>query len=300
MFRGNWRIVVAACGVVLLGAALPPDERNSTESAKPEQRQEAVANPVAPSPPPVTQTNDPPGYTEPCQAGKDDRSSDLCAQWKAADAAEKSAFWTGVGVLVGIFTFAAAGFAAFYARAAAVYTNRAAVAAKEALAQADKISKLELRAYLAIAPMGINQLIASEKGMGHVALRNVGILPARNVSLFVKMEFFDDRKTDFPIPKDTDIIDRVIQSGDQMIQGSDETDTITVTDIINKAGRYVFVWGVAYYDDGYKCRRFTRFCHRYATASYNRKIKWASKALQTRAIIDADKARYHTHGNDAD
>ena len=65
------------------------------------------------------------------------------------------------------------------------------------------------------------------------------------------------------------------------------------------AGKYVFVWGIAHYDDGYGCRRFTRFCHRYAAASHNREVIHRRLVPKTVTIIDADKARYHTEGNDA-
>ncbi len=38
--------------------------------------------------------------TNPCEPTEDDRNSDLCAQWKAADAARDSAWWAMVGTVV--------------------------------------------------------------------------------------------------------------------------------------------------------------------------------------------------------
>lgn len=61
-----------------------------------------------------------------CEEGHDDRKSDLCAQWKAADAAAESAnvarvqFW--IGSTVSALTLLAASAAAYYARSAAHYT----------------------------------------------------------------------------------------------------------------------------------------------------------------------------------
>lgn len=129
-YRGT---LIAAFGVVLLGAALPPDERKSTQPQHSEQHQETIGNPVAASPPPVQQANEPPSYTNPCQAGHDDRSSDLCAQWNAADAAQQSANWTTIGAIVGAFTLAAAMAAAYYAKEAARHTQRSADIAEKAL-----------------------------------------------------------------------------------------------------------------------------------------------------------------------
>ena len=40
---------------------------------------------------------------------------------------------------------------------------------------------LELRAYLSVIPAGVNELIGSQQAMGHVDVKNVGKLPARNV-----------------------------------------------------------------------------------------------------------------------
>ena len=78
-----------------------------------------------------------------CEPGTDVRKSDLCAQWKAADAAKVSADWTertfylGVGgALIGFFTLVAAALAAGYAKQAAKETERGAVAAVETLKSA--------------------------------------------------------------------------------------------------------------------------------------------------------------------
>ncbi|MBW8294740.1 hypothetical protein [Sphingopyxis sp.] len=73
----------------------------------------------------------------PCAPGTEDRTSDLCAQWKAADAAEEAARWsfwqmalTGLGLLLGAITMGAA-------IAAAVYAKRAAKAAEDAVKTAE-------------------------------------------------------------------------------------------------------------------------------------------------------------------
>ena len=71
--------------------------------------------------------------TAPCAPGADNRASDLCAQWKAADAARLSAIWTRLagllailGLAIGSGTLLAAIAAARYAREAARQAKRAA------------------------------------------------------------------------------------------------------------------------------------------------------------------------------
>jgi hypothetical protein len=84
-----------------------------------------------------------------CLAGADLRKSELCAQWKAADAAVKSALWTerGVyvgfaGIVVGFLTLFAAGFAAFYAKKAAIETEKGAMAALNAVSETKEANNI--------------------------------------------------------------------------------------------------------------------------------------------------------------
>lgn len=229
------------------------------------------------------------------------------AKWAlgAFVAAGLTALFTGIAVFLLWKTLGHTRDAATHTKSAAEATWKAVdegkkttEAANEATRIAADTARRELRAYLSVVPAGINQLIGrGGEGMGHVTVRNVGKLPERNVSVVVYMNMFQQRETDFLVPNDFEKVQRVIQPGTEMPQGSREK--IPVSDI-TRIGNYIFVWGVVYYDDGYENRRFTRFCHRYATASYNRDTDWNSKAKVTRSIIDTDKARYHTKGNEAD
>lgn len=178
-----------------------------------------------------------------------------------------------------------------------LFTGGLWLATRRLVADARKSSERELRAYIAVAPMGIAQLIGRTDSIGQVQLRNVGKLPAHRVFLSVHMAVTDDRdRTEFPVPPD-DPMERAVQPGADMRQGSE--DYIAVSKIIGGGGN-VFVWGVVWYDDGYGERRFTRFCHRYSVSSHNRRIKWTVAPDKTRLILDADKARYHPSGNDSD
>ena len=222
-------------------------------------------------------------YAADCKKPRDHDAADLCQQIRMADAAETQNRVNAFGLGALIMTLVATGIAA-YATWQTFQTMR-------------DTAKRELRARISVLPEGINQLIASGEGMGHVALSNVGKLPARNVALYVEMKVADDREEDFYFPPRFEKIDRVVQPGTEMRQGSKQK--IPVAQLCT-AGHYVYVWGVAYYEDGYGFQRFTRFGHRYATASYNRSIDWNEPARETRSILDPDKARFHTEGNDAD
>lgn len=80
-----------------------------------------------------------------CQPGQDERGSDLCAQWKAADAAAESARWTfwtliaGIaGLAIGAGTLFAAWRAAHWAREAARHTEAGAREGKRSADEAEK------------------------------------------------------------------------------------------------------------------------------------------------------------------
>lgn len=309
MSRRNWADaaigVVVGVGIALLFLAWAvPGFRDPANLGPRHRAAIATASPTAPAS--SQDAGDPPGYKDPCEVGQDNRRSDLCAQWKAADAAEQSAFWTRIGVIVGGLTLFAAGAAAKFARDAALHTETGANAAKDALDHAKTTSKLELRAYLTVVPDGINQLIGTTEALGHVLLQNVGKLPARNVSLFVYMEMSErnvkpeQRRKDFHTPAGRIQTERVIHPNGSMRQGCYNDHRIPVPEIFQATDHNVYVWGIAYYDDGYGIPRYTRFCHRYTTASRNRKILPHSSAIETKVVIASDKARYHTYGNDAD
>lgn len=137
--------------------------------------------------------------TQPCRPGEDKRQSDLCAQWKAADAASASAdwaFWTmlagAVGLLVGLGTLIAAWRAAHWAKAAAMHTEagaaqsaRSAKAAEDALEQSRLASRTDLRAWVSVEAKLLEY--KRTKDFAHftveIALSNIGKTPAFDVGV---------------------------------------------------------------------------------------------------------------------
>ena len=101
MSAGNRGIIAAAIGwLILVGAA--PQERakdhGEQPKAKTETRQSAPTASTAPTKPPEIVNR--PVLERPCGQGQYDRQSDLCAQWKAADAASEAAWWAMVATFV--------------------------------------------------------------------------------------------------------------------------------------------------------------------------------------------------------
>lgn len=128
-------VVLSLASLALIGASLG-DQRDADPTKN--QTARVVADKAASNHNYPKQPITPP-LDKGCERGKDDRQSDLCAQWKAADAASDGltlAYWQTVigwiGLLLGAATMLAAIAAAWYARSAAVHSQAAASAFIEA------------------------------------------------------------------------------------------------------------------------------------------------------------------------
>lgn len=304
MSRSYWLPIIAIVGLALCTS--PP-----CNAKQPDPKE--VANQIEPPAPSIVieEVKEGPEYYKPCAQEQDNRESDLCAQWKAADAARESAdwtrraFWTALGgTVIAFLTLCAAVAAAWFAREAALHTERSADAAEDTLEEAKVTTRIELRARLSVLPRGINPMGDLKEGIGHVALKNIGKVPAQEVTLHVFMKFGVGEESDFSIPPDSHRVERTLQPDTQMIEGSKQQFPIDqfITDTSKK---YVFVWGVSYYDDGYGNRRKTQFCHRYHAAKSDdywriRKDIPVGDLPVATTIIPIQEARFHTVGNDAD
>lgn len=135
MPRGYRRYILAAFGWLILTGQSPKD---AVSSQKPEAAEsvtkqlERVASALEKADASISPDSG-------CPDRQEDRNSDLCAQWKAADATRETAdvawlqLWPAwVGVILGGVTMVAAIFAALYARRAAVATEETVGIAREA------------------------------------------------------------------------------------------------------------------------------------------------------------------------
>jgi len=189
-------LILSAC---LLSAAGKPDGQDGKalpHQIQPKAIDEKAEKAREPLPSSTTNTNTPSRHDQPCPTGRDDRDSDLCAQWKAADAAKSAAdaaWWIGgAGVLIGALTLLTAIAAAAYARGAARHTKegatqakRASDAAEEALTHSQNASRTDLRAWVNIKAVLIDY--KRTKDFAHfsieVSLSNLGKTPALDVEI---------------------------------------------------------------------------------------------------------------------
>ena len=252
MPRGYRRLLITALGwLSLTGQGQPAgdgpkSDRNLEQGQRPAGTQEA-ANTIAAA---IRDTIHPIEQDQGCDKGKDQRQSDLCAQWKAADASQDAAnyaFWAlfisaiGTGLLV--------------------WT----------LAETRSISRRELRAYVSVRSGGIVIHHNDAKGTlisFEVVSHNGGSTPAYHcvhlatLAIMTRQQAAAELRSIKPIDKSAYSGGTVIHSGDDFI--SEMPNRILVSpDLVDaiKAGAYsLYMFGVSSYVDTFGIRRRTDFC----------------------------------------
>lgn len=151
-------------------------------------------------------------YRTPCSDPKGQGESDLCAQWKAANAAADGALWTKWGVWIGCIGSALLLWQIILTRKAVEDTSEATEAMREANNIARDTMERQLRAYLNVtdisqqAPMTVGAVYKAI-----VSFHNKGQTPASNV----KVRAFISRKV-LPFPAD-DFPEMEIKDGESLV-----------------------------------------------------------------------------------
>jgi len=155
------------------------------------------------------------------------------------------------------------------------------------------------RAYISIEAIGFEPFRSDPKNFGdaRIQVTNVGKLPARKVSWIASRKF--SRKADlewFPVNESRMEGNSVIPPGAEMKKGTLRISAQRFDRFKRGMGtrdRFLYVWGLIRYEDGFGQMRFTRFCHRYNIAALETDPSWGLRIWST-------EARHHEHGNDAD
>lgn len=260
MLRG-YRLYIAALGLALTGAA-PPNEKPVGK---------APAQQVSPSPSPTPDYSPyPDKQAESCYDSKDHDTADLCAQWRAAVAAEKAAnigYWGNwIGALGGLLSFASVVLVIFALR----QTERSLESAKEANKIAKDIAARQLRAYVSVSKIAVSPFKAGYLPMFYLELTNNGQTPAKDIMLISQVFFVpSDEEGEFCVRFDEgfDECPRTnIGSGQCFTEYHELNSNITKHHISEiRAERIViFFAGVAKYKDIFGRRRLLTFKVRYS------------------------------------
>lgn len=191
--NGVYRSIFAALfGLALVGASEPPKSASQSDSGDKPGEIAKTLQEIAATIKDAQKTDQ---TAQPCPKNQDNRNSDLCAQWKAADAAKDGAYWGwwqvllgSGGVVIGLFTLAAAATAAIYAKKAAIETEKGADAALGAVAQtmaaneiAEASAHRQLRAYIGVDNVDHTTTTLGDIRCYLINIKNYGATPAIDV-----------------------------------------------------------------------------------------------------------------------
>jgi len=128
----------------------------------------------------------------PCNDPQSETESDLCAQWRAAQAAEKSSVWTMYGVLASIAGISLLLWQITLTRKAVTDTGVATKAMQEANDIARQTQAAQLRAYVNFKGVRLRKdnMFGSQKEHILFAIHNQGTVPATLIELFVRTQYF--------------------------------------------------------------------------------------------------------------
>lgn len=156
----------------------------------------------------------------PCKKPKGQGESDLCAQWRAANAAEDSALWTKWGVWVGVIGSSLLLWQIALTRQAVEDTGEA----TEAMRKANEIARDAQRPWLD-AKIELHGIAKSERGYVlriELLVENVGGTPANHLAYDFDGWFYEDLKDERPFSGETRsrvasqialAVKRVVESG---------------------------------------------------------------------------------------
>lgn len=189
MPRG-YRLFVITLGLILAGAA-PPKKEPVTQTA---------AHQVSPTQaPPADYSPYPDKQADSCYQAKDHDSADLCAQWRAAIAAEKASNAAWWGNLIGGVGAALSFASVILVIAALRQTERSLSAASAANEIARDTAKSQLRAYVMAEDQFMIGFYRNGPTEFTVKLHNRGQTPAHNVRVWSVVGGTTENPDDFKV-----------------------------------------------------------------------------------------------------
>ena len=212
----SYRGIILALGLILAGAGEPPQQTAAPEKQQAAENQPSPTPNIAIPPAEPQKAVEPPEYFDPCSQAKDKSSSDLCAQWSAANAARNAADWawwqmwlSGLGVLgLGVtlwFNFHALRIAKQEADEtieALAIAERNADAATAQVKVAQDTAAAELRPYVycgeALCGDGSTHRLGEDIPTVTISIMamNYGKTPAKNVKIVAEWRLFEPAGTE--------------------------------------------------------------------------------------------------------
>ena len=203
-------------------------------------------------------------------------------------------------LIIAIFTAVLAVFTARLWRS----TQKLWTVTNRTLQHAEQTSRKGLRAYVSVEPLGITEYAGHNLLIGRFRVRNIGKIPARDVSIYSTIGLdADPARKDFPIGKPR-ISPTVLQPGAEMeficyVGYPIPADQVDRDEPL-KFGGYLYVWGEVLYTDALNTTGWTAFCHRYPCDTFGMNKDSTTAGRADNRSIHRKFARFHEEaGNEA-
>lgn len=192
--------------------------------------------------------------TDPCEQGDDKRYSDLCAQWKAADAAADSAWWAAVsGYATAISTI--------LVLIALYFAFRSNWIARDT-------AKRQLRAYISVEPQGVYERDDNGFVTVPILFKNAGQTPAYHVTIQSWFQLCDDPLSFDPYEATKEVgafdpTEITVAPGDEQCLFARLPFSPTKPNMlaISEKRCAIIHYGMVLYQDAFEAWRTTEFAH---------------------------------------
>lgn len=222
-------------------------------------------------------------YRRPCRDPKGNSESELCAQWKAARAAETGALWTERAFWVGII--------------GAIGIIAALLLTVDSNSIARDTARRQLRAYVSV-DLGKIVCLPHPNGTAifelPVEMRNGGVTPAYRTGLFgsiipLTMDLAKEFLLGLSESDKGEAVLTTIHNGaaaPTAIKASDPAVPANVVRLLMEGPLLLFAYGEVSYEDTFGVRQKTRFCYylpaddlRSVMSGYDRHVRWHQTAF---------------------
>ena len=245
MLRGYRIALFAVAGLILIGAGNSPKTDNQPQNSKPQNK---VAKAARPIPSAVTSVDIPVEKDLGCKQGNDNRNSNLCAEWKAADAARDAAEYSLWGLGIGIVGTAFLVLTFWETR---------------------KTSRAQLRAYVGVEVRTLRINAPDGKASVDLDISNNGVTPAFKAKWAgnIVISTLDQIERDLLVTPDDNPKGRATET---TIHGGNAADgtlhalpDLKVEDLqaVIAGEKSIYILGFVWYDDAFGCARQTKFCY---------------------------------------
>ena len=279
------RILLAVFGWLILTAQSAdnrplPKQSSQTNKVEPREQLQSAAAVAAGA---IREAGQFPKPDKGCTDRKDKRDSELCAQWKAADAARDAANYGMWSVFIGLV-----------GSGLLVWT----------LWETRSNSRRQLRAYVSVKVIGLDVTMYEDGGLNfafRTLARNGGSTPAYNCNHFgfmaalPKSEAAKSFRTVSPIEPNAETGGSVIHAGEEF--PSLMTNTIVVKgaalQALKDGSTNLYALGVSSYTDTFGHKRRTDFCYLLEARDFNEALDASTKRQDEAIPMEWRVAPFH-------